>query len=332
MGAAPTCRLVLITGKGGVGKSTIAAALGLLCAGRGLHTVVAELAGRRVMPELLEVPAAERGDEVALAPHLWGATIDPDRALLEWLGMMGGSVPARLLTSRASFRYFAAAAPGASELVSLVNVWELTQEKRWRKRRERYDVVILDAPATGHALAMLRSPRTFGAIARIGPVATQTREVRELLEDPARSRYVAVAQASDMAVTETLELAEGLQRELGRELDQVVVNGTFPRRFSSRDLEALAALDGGPAVQRAMRAVRFVHDRARTQHNQIERLRRRHLRVHSVPFLFQERLDRGALEQIAERLGRELDQLIPSRSSRASSARQSRRTRTERSR
>ena len=332
MGAAPTCRLVVITGKGGVGKSTIAAALGLRCAARGLRTVLVELGGRRVMPELLEVPAAAPGDEVELAPQLWNATIEPDRALLEWLGAMGGRIPARLLTARASFRYFAAAAPGASELVSLVKVWELTQTERWRKRGERYDVVILDAPATGHALAMLRSPRTFGAIARIGPVAAQTRAVEELLEDPSRSRYLAVAQASEMAVSETLELAEGLRAELGRELDQVIVNGTFPRRFSSGELEAVAALDGSPAVHGALRAVRFVHDRARVQHNQIERLRRRQLRVHSVPFLFQERLDRNALEQISEHLGRELDQLIPSRSRRASSARQPRRTRTERSR
>jgi anion-transporting ArsA/GET3 family ATPase len=327
-------RLVVITGKGGVGKSTMAAALGLLYAQQGLRTIVVELGGRRVVPELLEVREAQSEDagELELAPGLWSATIDPDRALLEWLGVMGGSLPARLLASRASFRYFAAAAPGASELVSLVKVWELTQDERWRKREAPYDVVILDAPATGHALAMLRSPRTFGAIARVGPVAAQAREVRALLEDPARSAYFAVAQASDMAVTETLELADGLRRELARELDCVIANGTFPRRFSSDEVETLEALQGSSAVREATRAVRFVHDRARVQHNQIERLRRRGLRVISVPFVFRTRLDRNALEQIAERLGREVDQVIPSRSSSDSSARQPRRTRTERSR
>lgn len=325
-------RLVVITGKGGVGKSTIAAALGLLVAARGARTVVVELGGRRVMPELLGVEAADGEQEMTLAPGLWGASIDPYSALLEWLGAMGGSIPARMLASRASFRYFAAAAPGASELVSLVKVWELTQDERWRGRGERYDLVILDAPATGHALALLRSPSTFGAIARIGPVANQAREVRELLEDPARSSYLAVAQASDMAVTETLELADGLRHELGRELDRVIVNGTFPRRFSTEELDALAALDGGPAVHRATRAVRFVHDRARVQHNQIERLRRRNLHVLGVPFVFAEQLGRPEIEGIGERLGRDLDQVIPRRSSSESSARQPRRTRTERSR
>jgi anion-transporting ArsA/GET3 family ATPase len=338
MGLPLTRKLVVITGKGGVGKTTIAAALGLCAARGGLRALVVELGGRTSIPALLDDREAAREDEagadreVELAPGLWSTSIDADRALLEWLGVMGGSIPARLLVSRATFRCFAAAAPGASELVSLVKIWELTQEKRWRGRGERYDVVVVDAPATGHALAMLRSPRTFGAIARIGPVATQAREVRALLEDPERSSYVAVAQASDMAVTETLELADGLERELGRELDQVIVNGTFPRRFTSAELEAVAHLDGGLAAERAARAVRFVHDRARVQHNQIERLRRRHLHVVAVPFVFSPRLDRSALERISERLGGANAQPIPRRSSSASSARQPGRTRTERSR
>ena len=106
--------------------------------------------------------------------------------------------------------------------------------------------MILDAPATGHALAMLRSPRTFSAIARVGPIARQSGQVRELLEDPARSAYLAVAHATEMAVTETLELREGLRRDLGRELDAVVVNGALPRRFEGGELERIAAVNGTP--------------------------------------------------------------------------------------
>jgi anion-transporting ArsA/GET3 family ATPase len=299
-----TRRLVVVTGKGGVGKSTITAALGLLAARVGLRALVVEMGGQRLMPALLgERERRERG-ELELAPGLWSATIEPERALLEWMGVLGGPVPARLLASRATFRCFAAAAPGATELVSMVKIWEFTQEQRWGKHGERYDVVLLDAPATGHALAMLRSPMTFGTIARIGPIATQARAVRELREDPAHSSYRAVAQASEMAVSETFELADGLRRELGRELDRVIVNGTFPRRFTHAELEDLASLDGSPAVHSAMRATRFVQERARIQHNQIERLRRRHLHVLAIPFIFRPRLDRQSLEQIADRLAR----------------------------
>ncbi len=78
-----------------------------------------------------------------------------------------------------------------------------------------YDLIVFDAPATGHALAMLRSPHTFGTIARVGPVARQAGQVRELLEDPARTAYLAVTQATEMGVTETLELREGLRRRAG---------------------------------------------------------------------------------------------------------------------
>jgi anion-transporting ArsA/GET3 family ATPase len=299
-----TRRLVVITGKGGVGKSTITAALGLLAGRLGLRALVVEMGGQRMMPALLDAREREGAGELEIMPGLWGTTIDPERALLEWMGVLGGSIPARLLASRATFRCFAAAAPGATELVSMVKIWELTQERRWRRQGERYDVVLLDAPATGHALAMLSSPTTFGTIARVGPIATQAREVKALLEDPARSSYLAVAQPSEMAVTETFELAEGLQRKLGRELDRVIVNGTFPRRFTHAELEQLANLDGSAAVHRAARAARFVHERARLQHNQIERLRRRRLRVLGVPFIFRPRLDRQSLEAIADRLAR----------------------------
>jgi anion-transporting ArsA/GET3 family ATPase len=220
------------------------------------------------------------------------------------MATLAGSIPARLLASRASFRTFAAAAPGATELVSLVKISELIQPERSKRHDRRYDLVILDAPATGHALAMLRSPATFGAIARVGPVAAQARALQGLLGDPARSAYLAVTQASEMAVTETLELSDRLERDLHRELDRVIVNGTFPRRFTSAELGALADLNGSPVVVSAARAARFVQDRARVQHNQIERLRRQRLRVMGVPFVFQPRLEERALEAIADRLAR----------------------------
>jgi anion-transporting ArsA/GET3 family ATPase len=114
--------------------------------------------------------------------------------------------------------------------------------------------VVFDAPATGHALAMLRSPQTFGTVARVGPIARQAGQVRDLLEDPARSAYLAVTQATEMGVSETLDLREGLRRELGRELHAVVVNGTLTRRFESSELQRIAALGDDPAEGRAVRA------------------------------------------------------------------------------
>jgi anion-transporting ArsA/GET3 family ATPase len=316
--------LLVVTGKGGVGKTTIAAAVGMLAARRGLRTIVVEVGDHSRLADLFAIAARRPGVETLLEPALSSITIDPDRVLLEWVQELGGRIPGRVLTSSGTFQYFAAAAPGAKELFGMVKIWELTQGRRWQRRAAGYDLVVLDAPATGHALGMLRSPQTFGAIARVGPVASQAHEVRDMLADPARTAYVAVALGTEMAVTETLELEEGLRAHVGRELDAVVVNGLLPRRFTAEELRRVAALDGArPAGKRSPRAgsaaaaaeevrhaaahaARAVHDRARFQHNQVARLRRRDFEVLGVPFLWASQLDVRALGRIADHLGRKL--------------------------
>ncbi|HMD51753.1 MAG TPA: ArsA-related P-loop ATPase [Solirubrobacteraceae bacterium] len=325
-------KLLVVTGKGGVGKTTIAAAIGLLAARRGLRTIVVEVGDHGRIGELFTLGTGRPGVETRLQEGLSSITIDPDRVLLEWVQELGGRVPGRVLASSGTFQYFAAAAPGAKELFGMVKVWELTQPRRWQRRAAGYDLVVLDAPATGHALGMLRSPQTFGAIARVGPVASQARQVRELLEDPSRSGYLAVALGSEMAVTETIELQEGLRSQLGRELDAVVMNALLPRRFTPSELGRIAALDGngrgkgrregaakvreggkpdgrtedGELRHAAALAARAVHERGRLQHNQLMRLRRRHFDVVGVPFMWRAELDLEYLETIADRLSRKL--------------------------
>jgi anion-transporting ArsA/GET3 family ATPase len=301
--------LLVVTGKGGVGKTTLASAIGLLAAERGLRTIVVEVGEQSRLPLLFGLPAPEPGAETKLQENLSSMSIDLDQALLEWLQSLGGRVSGRVLASSSTFQYFAAAAPGAKELVSMVKIWELTQGRR-RRGRSAYDLVLLDAPATGHALGMLDSPRTFGAIARVGPIAGQATRLRELLQDPARSSYLAVAQGTEMAITETLELQQKLEEQLGRELHAVIVNGVLPQRFSAPELRRLTKLDDAPAtstaVHSAIAAARAVSERARFQHNQLARLRRRHFEVIGVPFQFTAELDLGAVRHIAEQLKRKL--------------------------
>ncbi len=184
---------------------------------RGARAIVVEVGDQARLPELFGVAHAGPGAEIELQEGLCSISIDPDRALLEWLQKLGGRVSGRVLASSSTFQYFAAAAPGAKELVSMVKIWELTQDERWRRGAASYDLVVIDGPATGHALGMLRSPSTFGAIARVGPIAGQSEQVQELLADPARSGYLAVAQGTEMAVTETLELKDDLHRHLDRD-------------------------------------------------------------------------------------------------------------------
>jgi anion-transporting ArsA/GET3 family ATPase len=348
-------KLIVVTGKGGVGKSTVACALGLAAARQGLRTIVVELGAQHRLPDLFSAdgigpdgpdramrsgdeehsrrghrPDRHAGEEIELQEGLWTTSIDPDRALGEWLQTLTGRISARLLASSSTFQYFAAAAPGVKELVSMVKLRELCEGRgavkggssdssRERRGQMAYDLVVLDAPASGHALAMLRSPRTFSAIVRVGPLAEQAQVLRELLEDTQRSAYVAVTHASEMAVTETLELEEGLRRELDRDLDAVVVNGTMPRRFSRQDLEriALARRDGGDGADanvasNAVQMARTVNDRAKVQLAQIARLRRQRFAdgsppaVLTVPFAFVPVFDLDAVRRISDRLARHL--------------------------
>src|ERR1700722_14949709 len=328
-------QLIVVTGKGGTGKSTVACALGLLAARRGLRTIVVELGDQRRLPALFgQAHAPESGEEVELQAGLWSTSIDPDKALIEWLRTLGGRLSVRMLSASSTFQYFAAAAPGAKELVSMVKVRELCERTSTREGATRgapngtslhgssnvrsYDLVVLDASATGHALAMLRSPRPFGTIVRVGPLAEQARGVHALLEDPGRSAYVAVAHAAEMAVTETLELEQGLRRQLDRDLDAVIVNGTMSRRFTREELERVSPISAGAQAQEtqvvadARRMARSSYERARVQQNQIARLRRQRFAegmapsIVTIPLLFTSELDLDEVRKISAGLERKL--------------------------
>src|SRR4051794_3205149 len=301
--------LVYVTGKGGVGKTTVAAAIGLAGAARGRRTIVCEVAHQDRVSRAFAREGVREEEEVRLEDNLWAITIDPEQALREWLaGQLGGGAPARLLARSHAFQYFVAAAPGAKELITIGKCWELAQHERWDRRNTRnYDLVVVDAPASGHGLAMLNTPRTFGEIARVGPIRRQAARIREMLADTQRTGYVAVAIPEEMPVNETLELEEQLPATVGAPLDAIVVNGLYPERFTRAETERLheaAAASREPRSAAALRAALAEYERARTQRSHLRRLRREATApVLTLPFLFEPRV---GLDQW-RRLGRELD-------------------------
>ena len=294
-------QLLFVTGKGGVGKTTVTAALGLAAQARDRgRVIVCEVAGQARIPALLGEEPGKPGEEVQLGDRLWATTIDPRQALEEWLARILGSKQLTQLLARSNFfNAFVGAAPGAAELVAMTKSWELSQEQRWTRSRRGYDLVIVDGPASGHAVGMLRTPGTFADIARVGPIASQSERVREFLGDSKRSAYVAVALPAELPVSETLDLGRRLRRAIGRRLEAIVVNGVLPDRFADGELDRVEASGDGLLID----AVRGADRRADVQARHLARLdAEADAPVTRLPFAFTPRLDGDDVAALAERL------------------------------
>ena len=298
-------RLVVVTGKGGVGKTTVAAALGLLAARQGKQVILCELSGQARLPSLFGVsPAA--GGERRIAAGLALISIDPDSAKAEWLRrQLRSDTLAGILGRSSFFQLLTAAAPGLAELVTIGKVWDLAQLEG-RTAAARYDLAILDAPPTGHGLALLTAPRSYANVARIGPIHRQALQIDRFLRDRARTGVLGVALAEEMPVNETIEL-EARLTDNGLGLDAVVVNGLYPERFTSEDVKRISALDGRvpPGARSALRLARSEYGRARGQRSQLRRLKRGlETPVATLPFLFEPALGPPEIELLSRGLER----------------------------
>jgi anion-transporting ArsA/GET3 family ATPase len=303
-------RLIFVTGKGGVGKSTVATALGVLATRRGLRTIVAELASQDRIRQTFD-QSGETFDEVELAKGLFTISIDPQHAMEEYLRVKTGAI-GQVLGSSRLFAAFAMATPGMRELLSIGKVWELAQFERRTSGADVYDLVIVDSPATGHGVGILRTPKMFAEIARVGPIAHQARTIAATIADHEFTAVVAVATAEEMPVNETLWLRDALaEDELA--LDAVIVNACYQQRFSVSERSRLTTAlkrAKSPLTSAALRAAVSEHDRARTQREQLQRLQAGLGQdLAELPYLFAEQIGRPELELLADALGDELAKL-----------------------
>ncbi|MGZ4168866.1 MAG: ArsA family ATPase [Solirubrobacteraceae bacterium] len=296
-------RLIFVTGKGGVGKSTVATALGLVAARRGLRTIVAELAAQDRVRQAFE-HEAHTSKEVELTDNLFTISVDPQHAMEEYLRVKTGVVGQALGHSRL-FQAFAMATPGMRELLSVGKIWELSQHTRRTDGADAYDLVIVDSPAAGHGVGILRTPRTFAEIARVGPIAHQAGSIAATIADSSFTAVIAVAAAEEMPVNETLWLRDALAEEQ-LALDVTIVNACYPQRFSAREratLEKARKRATEPLTGAALGAALSEHARMQTQREQLERLREGLATdVIELPYLFSETLGRSELEQLADSL------------------------------
>ncbi|HEX5910520.1 MAG TPA: ArsA family ATPase [Thermoleophilaceae bacterium] len=302
-------RLVFVTGKGGVGKSTVAAAIGLAGAEAGRRTIIAEVSEQERITGLFGKPAAGYR-ETEVAHNLSAFSLNPEDAKEEWLRdqLKSGRLAGMLNNSRI-FSYLTAAAPGLDELVTLGKIWELAQMERRKKSDSAFDTCVVDAPASGHGIAMLRSPRTYADIAKVGPVARHATFFDTYIRDGRSTAVIAVALAEEMPVNETIDLERRLKDEVGVKLAAVVVNAVLPERYSNAEAEQLQGVDGqgGPATREAVATALAAHTRAKEQHSQIARLKRAlDAPVTTLPFLLTPEVDVDGLRELATELGRKL--------------------------
>ncbi len=299
-------RLLFVTGKGGVGRSTVALALGVAASRRGMRTIVAEVASQEHTSRVFR--RAEVGfHEVEMRERLWTISIDPDHSLREYLTIQA---PVRamgeMLSRSRVFTLLAAATPGLKELVTIGKVWELAQPDRRTKGGREYDLVIVDAPATGHGIGLLQTPRTFGSIARVGPIRSQAEALDRYFTDHGRTGAVIVSLPEEMPVNEAELLERELTGAVGVAVDEVLMNAVYPERFSAEDAEHLEraadAVHGPPRA--AIRAALSERRRASSHREQLERLRGLvSAPVRTLPFVFDPELGEAAIEQLAERVG-----------------------------
>jgi anion-transporting ArsA/GET3 family ATPase len=233
-------RLLVVTGKGGTGKTTVAAALAVAAAGRGRRVLVAEVEGRQGLAGLfgrreLDYREGRVGDGVnAMA-------VDPDESLREYLARYGFAPLARLLTWANLNRFITAAAPGLGDVLLVGKVWEAAT----RDGSGGYDLVVLDAPPTGRVVPFLRAPETVAELARVGPIRHQADRVRDLLDDRERTAVVLTCLPEELPVTETLEGVAAI-RQAGLPVAAVVANRVSRDRLGGR-AGRLAGLARDPA-------------------------------------------------------------------------------------
>ena len=269
-------RFLVLSGKGGVGRTTIAAALARAAAARGKRVLLAQTNALERLGRFLGRPGPIGPQIVSVADRLWAVNINPRDALHEY-GLIHLKYEAvyRAVFENKTVRGFLAAIPGLDAYAMLGKAWYHTREIE--NGRPKYDLVILDAPATGHAEAMLRIPQAILDTMPHSPIGADARAVRDLMSDPARCALVIVTLAEELPVREAQQLATIGRHRLKMALGPLVVNGLPSKRLDDPDvanlIDRVTLPTGDQPLDATMRVAAGLRAHRQTANEMLARLR-----------------------------------------------------------
>ena len=305
-------RLVLLSGKGGVGKSLVGSALALAAAEQGKKVLLVEIDAPREAARFLGAPAA--GDvETEVRPGLFTINLRPRGVMDEYVRQV---LKITLLADRVRaspiYDRFLTAAPGLKELMILGKIMVLEEERAGWGRKPKYDLVVVDLPATGHGLSMLKVPIAAAKAVPVGPVGTNARRVLALLRDPEKTALVIVAIPEEMAVVEAAQFHDSAVQEVGVTAALAVLNACHERRFTdSEEAQILnlskqgasGSLGRGVSLASALFAARRHVRRRKLSRFYATRMKRLlPLPLVTLPYLFREEMGPEEVRLLASRL------------------------------
>jgi anion-transporting ArsA/GET3 family ATPase len=311
-------RLLIVAGKGGVGKTTVTAAVAAMAAKAGLTTTIIELEGKSGVTTAFGQTAVLGYDEVVLragggpggAADVRARFLDPELALVEYLEDHGLRRLSKRLASTGAIDVAATAAPGIKDILVLGKVKQL-------ERSGTVDLIVLDAPAAGHALSFLTSARGLLDAVRVGPIRAQAEDVLELLADASRCQVLLVTLPEETPVNEVVETAYALEDRVGVSLAPVVVNGLWPALEGLDADPAAAAHEAGVVLPHARlealaAAAEFRRHRQALQEQQVARLAEQlPLPQLWLPYVFADEVGPAEVDVLADALAASVRALDP---------------------
>ena len=306
-----TSHVVIVAGKGGVGKTTVTAAMAVAAARAGSSVLIVEIEGKSGLATMFGVEALSY-DELDLGSGISARFLTPDAALVDYLVSHGMKRISKRLIASGALEVVSTAVPGMKDILVLGKVKSLDEMRA-------ADLIIVDAPAAGHAVSFLLSPRGLLDAVRVGPINKQASDVVQLLSDPERCQVMLVTLPEETPVSEVIETAFAIEDRAGVALGPVIVNQCFeplPEGMTTSvedvlaDAEACGRFVSAREANDLAQAAAFRAERHAVQHEQIARLGERlPLPKIQLPFLFTPNIGRPQVDVLASALTRGIEAL-----------------------